>query len=178
MCRDTDTGPHGYVNSVEHERHSEGLNDGVGNKTCINPVLYAWENNAELITPEARKCVGASQPVLQPHRDLSKEMVSDFMTKAVIHQLESIEIDIQESKYPVLPRRESEFLSEPLGEKSSVRQTSQRVCSRLLEQKLAPTFQFAEHPIETRSEFCYLRCSTDFHLHVEGVICCNVLHCS
>src|SRR5438105_3487068 len=59
-------------------------------------VLDHREQNNEFITPNPAHHVRGAHGTLQPCSKLDEELITDGMTKGVVHALEAVEIDEQE----------------------------------------------------------------------------------
>ena len=68
----------------------------------VGAILHGAHENAKFIATKARHHVGGVDTLTQPRRDAHQKLVSDGMTKCVVHFLEAIEIDVQQGQRAAL----------------------------------------------------------------------------
>ena len=68
----------------------------------VGAILHGAQENAKFIAAKSRHHVGGVDTLTQPRRDAQQKLVSDGMTKCVVHFLEAIEIDVQQGQRAAL----------------------------------------------------------------------------
>ena len=123
------------------------------------------KNHGELVAPDARQRIGLAHAGAEALADLDEQLVADGMAIAVVHQLESVEVDVDKTDRGLLAARERHALCQAIGKQAAIGQTGELVDrGLLLEARLgiAPGVvllqELREHGVEstTRPAICSL----------------------
>lgn len=131
-CRHTDA--HGELDLLDEQVDGGGdrLHDPPPDHHGLLDLLQARAHDGELVAPEARECVPGADQRPHPVGDRPQQRVTGFVSQAVVHLLEAVEIAEEDGDVlTTAPLRPAERVLKPQPEELPVRQPGERVVQRL-----------------------------------------------
>ena len=127
--RDADARRHEDVAAaVDLHRLAEERLDALGDELHVAGPVDAVQQDRELVAAEPRQHVAGAQAGRELVRDRGQQLVAHEVAKAVVHQLEAVDVD-EEDRVAVIAHAlgASEHASELLHERRAVREIGQRI---------------------------------------------------
>ncbi len=171
---DPDAGGHPDRMALDLERLLQDFQRALGRAFGIPSVLHIVQDQRELVAADACQRVRLPEARFHPLRHLAEEYVAHAVTQAVIDQLESIQIDIEQRYLPVLAPRLGHAVRQPIRQQPAIGQAGQIVHQRHMLQpgfgvslRAVPPLQLREHRVEPVHQLADLLCPSRRHLRIE-----------
>ena len=130
-----DRDPDARANRERFPVDSDGRDDEVNECACRFDGANKGsrgEDQDEFITAKPGRGVAFAECAAQAARDLDEHQVPRVMAPGVIHSLEAIEVQKEETQDRILPLRDGDRRREAITKQCSVRKTSERIVQRLV----------------------------------------------
>src|SRR5688572_30645151 len=102
--------------------------DAVGDARRIIHVAHVVQQNCELISTQSRNRIALAQTRFQAMPDRNQQIITNAVTKTVIHDLESIQIEKQHREHVFrMPLYMLDQSLESVEEQRTVRQPGERI---------------------------------------------------
>src|SRR5512141_446634 len=131
---DSDTHRHDDVGPLHTERIAESLKDSIRNLFGLR--RFVVEQHCELVSAKSRDRVGRPQARLESCSDLYQQPVACGVTKAVVHCLEVVEVDEQNSGSSTAANCSLKRMLHAVPEQHTIRKIGERVVKRLMSKLL------------------------------------------
>ena len=90
------------------ERVAERRRDALGDRDRLGSAVDPVEQQRELVAAEPGEEVLAAHHALQATRDLREEQVADAVTERVVHDLEAVDVEVEDADRVAVARARSQ----------------------------------------------------------------------
>ncbi|MNJ41693.1 hypothetical protein D3C77_366250 [compost metagenome] len=122
--------------TIEPQRHPQLVQQPRGYPYQAGQIVVTIEQHGKLITGQARHGIGLRHRVGDTLGHLFEQLVSQFMTKAFIEQLEAIQVDVQQCQTTAAEAYPLPCIVQTQAEQRTVGQPGQLVIMRQVAQAL------------------------------------------
>src|SRR6185503_11443997 len=124
---DPDAGCHGKRMAVKFERRIQFARDSFRDERNVGVRINRSKSNQKLISPKSRDGVLFARACAKPVRDLLQHLVPYGMTETIIDNLESVDIEIENTHSLAMTLGSDQGLGQAVFGQRPVRQTGQRI---------------------------------------------------
>ena len=110
----------------------EAIRDPICDRDRFRAVVEPVEQHRELVATQAGEHVGAAHQRLHAVGDLDEQLVAGAVPERVVHDLEVIDVEVQDADHASVPTRGGDGSLELVAEGGPVREAGQLVAQRLL----------------------------------------------
>ena len=98
--------------------------------SIVERAAHVLEQHRELVAPEARNDVALTNAVLEPLHDGAEQLVAELVAERIVHRLEPVEVEEQQTHLLLAPDRARGRLLELLAQVLAIRDAGERVVAR------------------------------------------------
>jgi hypothetical protein len=145
--------------TVDLELRPQHVEQALGGNDRVVILLNVIQDNCKLIATDARHGVGFARPRAQAVGYLAKHYIAYSVTEIVVHQFESVQIDVEQRYTVTIAPRPGEALGQAIKEQSPVRQARKFVDKGHLLQlglcfllRLLPYTELTDHAVEAHDK--------------------------
>jgi hypothetical protein len=119
--------------------------EAVGDDACRRPGRGTEEHH-ELLAPVAARDVVLAERSVDELRNVAEDAVAVLVAVGVVDQLEVVDIDDDDGKWPLVALRVCGLLAESALEVTPIEQTGERIVRRVLEGETELVLELPLHP--------------------------------